>query len=557
MQQEPGATHHLEQQRRENRAAAAALGLDPYGSAEPGLVTLGAARLAYDGAADEAFKAKGKEPGFAPPDRRPRVRVAGRVVLHRDNGKLIWMNLRDAGGEDLQVAASQRECSERGFSLAKLTDLGDLLVAEGPLVKTRTGEVTVWATDLRPAGKCLLPPPEKHAGLHDVELRYRQRYVDLWSNPETMRVFQQRSRLVGRVRRYLDERGFLEVETPMLQALAGGAAARPFVTHMKALDIDLFLRIAPELYLKRLLVGGLPRVYEVNRNFRNEGLDKQHNPEFTMLEVYEAYGDHTTMMALVEGLIRELATVVVIEREDRTAAPEDGRAVAPAGGPAPADELPTEVVLPFGELSIDYGRPFDRVSYAELFRRALGFDMTDAARAKGAIVERKLTRRVKGAALPPPQGLSDEQARAQLDRVDPVLLVNTLFEEVAEHTLDPARPTFITGYPAAISPLTRPSRADPAIADRADLFIAHMELAPMYTELNDPDVQAQRFREQLAGEDDEERTLRTFDEDFIRALKVGMPPAGGLGLGIDRLMMLLTNQRTIRDVMLFPLMRPE
>jgi lysyl-tRNA synthetase class 2 len=541
------STHHLEQQRRDNRDAAAKLGFEPYGSAETGLATLADARLAYDHAADEEFKARGKEPGFT--DHRARVKVAGRVVLHRDNGKLIWLNLRDATG-DLQVALSQRECAEKGFALAKLTDLGDLVVAEGPVVKTRTGEITVWASDLRPAAKCLVPPPEKHAGLHDVELRYRQRYVDLWATPETMRVFETRSRIVARLRRHLDERGYREVETPMLQALAGGAAARPFMTHMNALDIDLFLRIAPELYLKRLLVGGMPRVYEVNRNFRNEGLDKQHNPEFTMLEVYEAFGDHGTMMDLVEGLIRELATMVVMQRQD-----DPGKTGDQPRQPAPADELPLEIKLPFGELMIDYGRPFDRVSYGDLFRRALGFSMDDTARVKQEIVSRHLTRRIKGAAIP--AGLSDEQAKAHVDKVAPVLLVNTLFEEFAEPSLDPARPTFITDYPAAISPLTRPSRTNPALADRADLFIGHMELAPMYTELNDPDVQESKFREQLAGEDVEEQTFRTFDEDFIRALKVGMPPAGGMGLGIDRLTMLLTNQRTIRDVVLFPLMRPE
>jgi lysyl-tRNA synthetase class 2 len=543
----PPSTHHLEQQRRENRGKVGDLGLEPYGSAEAGLVTLAAARAAYDPAADEEFKARGKEPGYA--DRRPRTKVAGRIVLHRDNGKLIWMNLRDGGGE-LQVAVSQRDCSEKGFALAKLTDLGDVVVAEGPLARTKTGEITVWATDLRPAAKCLVPPPEKHAGLHDVELRYRQRYVDLWATPETMRVFQMRSRIVARMRRYLDERGFLEVETPMLQVLAGGAAARPFATHMNALDIDLYLRIAPELYLKRLLVGGMPRVYEVNRNFRNEGLDKQHNPEFTMLEVYEAFGDHTTMMDLTEGLIRELATLVAMW--DVGCGMSD---VKPPAHPTSDIPHPTSLVLPFGDLSIDYGSPFDRVSYGELFRRTLGFSMDDAARVKQEICTRHLTRRIKGAAIP--HGLSDAQAAAHLDMVAPVLLVNTLFEEVAEPSLDASRPTFITGYPAAISPLTRPSRTNPLLADRADLFIGHMELAPMYTELNDPDVQAAKFREQLGGEDAEEQTFRTFDEDFIKALKVGMPPAGGMGLGIDRLAMLLTNQRTIRDVVLFPLMRPE
>jgi lysyl-tRNA synthetase, class II len=552
--QPPESPHRLEQQRRDNRDAVAQLGLGPYGQRTDGLIDLAAALIRYDDRADEDFKdaskrAKEAGPGAPPPsDSRPIVRVAGRIMLHRDTGKLIWMNLRDHSG-DLQIAISQRDCDEHSFQFAKLSDLGDIVVAEGPLVRTRTGEVTVWASSLRPGAKCLLPPPEKHAGLHDIELRYRQRYVDLWATPDTMRIFKMRSAIVARLRRHLDQKGYQEVETPMLQALAGGAAARPFSTHMNALDIDLYLRIAPELYLKRLMVGGMPRVYEVNRNFRNEGLDKQHNPEFTMLELYQAYGDYHTMMETTESLIRELATMIVMEQQDRSPA-----------GPAPADELPTEIVLPFGDLMIDYGRPFDRITYAELFARAMGFDMTDTERVRREIIARHLTRKIKGAALPPlapGEKLSDEQADDMLKAVAPVLLVNTLFEEFAEPTLDPARPTFITEYPAAISPLTRPNPSRPEIADRADLFIAHMELAPMYTELNDPDIQEARFREQLAGVDEEEQTFRTFDDDFIRALKVGMPPAGGMGLGIDRLTMLLTNQRTIRDVVLFPLMRPE
>jgi lysyl-tRNA synthetase, class II len=547
--------HRLEQQRREKRDAVAALGLHPYGRRSDGLLDLAVAALRYDERADEQFKEAGKRAREAAgadeptPDPRPVVRVAGRIMLHRDTGKLIWMNIRDHSG-DLQIAVSQRDCDEKSFQFAKLSDMGDVVMAEGPLVRTRTGEITVWATSLQPAAKCLVPPPEKHAGLHDIELRYRQRYVDLWATPETMRTFKLRSAIVARLRRQLDQRGYQEVETPMLQALAGGAAARPFSTHMNALDISLYLRIAPELYLKRLMVGGMPRVYEVNRNFRNEGLDKQHNPEFTMLELYQAYGDYHTMMELTESLIRELATMVVMEQQDK----------AP-GGPAPADELPTEIVLPFGEWMIDYAQPFDRITYAELFARSLGFELGDIERVRREIVARHLTRKIKGAALPPPskpgQPLSDQQAAEALRGIAPVLLVNTLFEEFAEPMLDPARPTFITEYPAAISPLTRPNPERPEIADRADLFIGHMEMAPMYTELNDPDIQEAKFREQLAGVDEEEQTFRTFDDDFIRALKVGMPPAGGMGLGIDRLVMVLTNQRTIRDVVLFPLMRPE
>ncbi|MCC6229545.1 MAG: lysine--tRNA ligase [Phycisphaerales bacterium] len=513
--------HHLEQQRRTNRDAVAQLGLLPYGVRTDGIITIEGARARFDEEASVEFTAKGKEPGYV--DRRPVVRVAGRVVLHRDNGKLIWMNVRDHTG-DVQIAVSQRDCEGQGFQLSKLSDLGDVLIASGRLMKTKTGEITIWAKELSPASKCLVPPPEKHAGLQDVEIRYRQRYLDLWSNPETLKVFELRSRLVARIRAFMHSRGYLEVETPMLQTLAGGAAARPFVTHMNALDIKLFMRIAPELYLKRLLVGGMPKVFEVNRNFRNEGLDKQHNPEFTMLEAYHAFGDVETVMELTESIIRDAATFIAQQRED----------------------APGSLVLPFGDLNIDFARPFERVSYASLFEKAYAFPITDGPRAKAELKKRR------------------PNLAAQVDAMDDMLVVNELFEDKehgGEAQIDHARPTFITDYPAAISPLTRPKRDNPVLADRADLFIAGMEIAPHYTELNDPDVQEQKFREQLKGLDAEknaeENTFRTFDEDFIRALKVGMPPAGGMGLGVDRLVMILTNQRTIRDVMLFPMMRPE
>ncbi|MGD9691101.1 MAG: lysine--tRNA ligase [Phycisphaerales bacterium] len=509
---ESPATHHLEQQRRANRDAVAALGLKPYGEREEGLEVLGSARAKWSEQADAAVAAAGKTPPAGWTDPRPVVAIAGRVVLLRDNGKLVWMQVRDHTGE-LQIAVSQKDVDETTFKFAKLIDLGDVITARGRVMKTRTGEVTLWASGLRPAGKCLAPPPEKHAGLHDVELRYRQRYVDMWSTPGTTEVFQRRSMIVSRVREFMNARGYLEVETPMLQVLAGGAAARPFITHMNALGIPLYLRIAPELYLKRLLVGGLPRVYEINRNFRNEGLDKQHNPEFTMLEAYHAFGDVETVMEMTESLIRDAARAV---------------AVSSAAG----------LVLPFGDLQIDYGAAFRRVAYADLFRAALGFDMTDRARVRQEAEARHI----------------------KTQNVDHWVLVNHLFEAFAEKSIDPAKPTFITDYPAAISPLTRPKPGNPELADRADLFIGGMELAPHYTELNDPDVQEAKFREQLATGDveknAEESTFRTFDADFIQALKVGMPPAGGMGLGIDRLVMLLTNQRTIRDVVLFPLMRP-
>ncbi|MFG0242684.1 MAG: lysine--tRNA ligase [Phycisphaerales bacterium JB054] len=527
--------HEQEAARLANLDAVRALGVNPYGTRTPGLVSLAEARNTYDKAADEEHQATAKSD--APIDNRPRVSVSGRVMLKRDTGKLVWLNLRDQSG-DLQVAVSKRDCAEPGFDVAKWTDLGDIVVASGPLMCTRTGEVTVWASSVSAAAKSLTPPPTKHAGLQDVELRYRQRYVDLWSNPETMRVFALRSRILSNLRAIMDGRGYMEVETPMLQALAGGAAAKPFQTRLNALNMDVFMRIAPELYLKRLLVGGMPRVYEINRNFRNEGVDKQHNPEFTMLEAYEAFGDVTTMMDLTEHLCRESARLVVAESRgvELSAVPD------------------ADLKLPFGEVTIDYGAPFVRVPYGELFSKATGFAMTDLDRVWARADELGILR--KYAAKMAEEG-KPLDASALRGKVADAIIVNEVFEEAAEPTLDPGRPTFITDYPSAISPLTRPKPDAPELADRADLFIGGMELAPHYTELNDPAVQAEKFRAQLAGLDDEESTFRNFDEDFIRALKVGMPPAGGMGLGIDRLVMLLTDQRSIRDVLLFPFMRPE
>jgi len=368
--------------------------------------------------------------------------------------------------------------------------------------------------------KSLAPPPEKWSGLADPELRYRRRSVDLYTNPAVMRVFRLRSAIVARIRRFFDERGFLEVETPVLQPRPGGAAARPFRSHLHALDMPVVLRIATELHLKRLLVGGMGRVYEMGRIFRNEGLDRQHNPEFTSIEVYQSFGDCWTMLDHTEALLRDLAHYVAVTTADPDVEPED---IDPAS-----------VRLPFNDVEIDFGSPFARVTYSDLFEKALGFSMTDAARARQEAAHRGLKH----------EGLAD------------ALVVNELFEAVAEPTIDPARPTFVTDYPAAISPLTRALTDDPTLAGRWDLFIGGMEIGTAYTELNDPDAQVARFTEQLAGADEEERAFRTLDQDFIAALKVGMPPAGGLGLGVDRLVMLLTGQRSIRDVILFPFMRP-
>jgi lysyl-tRNA synthetase class 2 len=480
-------------------------GIDPYGRRIDELLPLATARDRYDADADQAHKAD------ASTDNRPIVKVAGRIVLHRDIGKLVFMTVRDASG-DLQIAVSKKSVDEASFKLAKVVDLGDIVVASGPLAKTKTGEITVWASGdpgnseaFELACKSLAPPPEKWAGLKDPELRYRKRYVDLYANPEVLQTFAQRSRIIQRVRELLAERDFLEVETPMMQPIPGGAAARPFTTHHNALDLQLYLRIAPELYLKRLLVGGMPRVFEINRNFRNEGIDRSHNPEFTMLELYQAFGDYNAMMELTETVIHTLAV-----------------------------ELCGGAELPYSEQTINYALPFRRAKYHDLFAEHNGFDAAD---------HEKLLAKARE--------LHIENAQAK----DHDVLLNDVWEETVEQHL--VQPTFVIDYPASICPLTRRKTDQPEIAERFELFIANMELANAYTELTDPAVQLENFQQQLAGVDDEEATFRNLDMDFVEALKVGMPPAGGLGVGIDRLVMLLTNQHSIRDVILFPLMRPQ
>ena len=495
------------------------LGFEPYGERVDGLHALADARakfsedahVAYDTAAKQA-----KLSGGTAADTRAIVKVAGRIVQHRDMGKLVFLFLRDSSG-DLQLSISKSAIDANAFELAKAADYGDILVAEGPIGRTQKGEVCVWATSISLATKSLAPPPEKWHGLSDPEQRYRRRYVDMYANPESAKVFAMRSRIVSRIRRFMDARGFLEVETPVLQPMAGGAAARPFTTHHNTLDMPLFMRIAPELYLKRCLVGGMGKVYEINRNFRNEGIDRSHNPEFTAMEVYQAFGDYGTMMELTESLVNTIAVSMVAEREAA------GLRVN-ADGP----------VLPWGEMEINYAMPFVRVKFEELFRRGVGVNMRDfaAVRAKARSI-----------------GMHHEA------KLDNWLVVNKLFEELAEPLIDPLRPTFVTDYPSAISPLTRPSRTDPEVCERWDIFIGGMEIGPAYTELNDPDIQLAKFTEQLKGADDEESTFRTLDEDFIDALRVGMPPAGGLGIGIDRLVMLMTDSASIRDVILFPLLK--
>lgn len=492
------------------------LKVEPYGRRVDDLQTALEARGNFSEPHHAEFEAcqqaRKADPAATVVDHRSRVRIAGRVMQHRDLGKLVFFWLRDSSG-DLQVSVSKANVSDAIFALAKTLDYGDIVVAGGPIGRTNKGEVCIWASDLEMSAKSLAPPPGKWHGLEDAEIRYRKRYVDMYSNPETMRTFEQRSRIVSLVRRFMESRDYLEVETPMMQPIAGGAAARPFTTTHNALDMQLFLRVAPELYLKRLMVGGMRRVFEINRNFRNEGVDRSHNPEFTAMEAYQAFGDYMTMLEMVESLVHHVACSI---------------AGFPEGGVGP--------VLPFGSLNIDYCKPFVRVRYEELFMRAFGFDMRDLAKVRAA-----------GAA-------HHIEKAATLDHW---LLVNELFEEKAEGLIDPTRPTFVLDYPSAISPLTRPNRQHPEIAERWDLFIAGMEIGPAYTELNDPDIQLAKFTEQLVGADDEESTFRTLDHDFIESLRVGMPPAGGMGMGIDRLVMLMTNSESIRDVVLFPLMRHE
>jgi len=431
---------------------------------------------------------------------RERARAAGRIMLLRGFGSLIFLTVRDRTG-DMQIGLSKKALAD-AWSVAKLLDLGDLIGVEGTLGKTQTGEITVWADALTLLCKALRPPPEKYHGLTDTEWRYRHRYVDLFANPHVREAFITRSLVVDHLRSVLRERGFLEVETPMLQPIYGGAAARPFTTHHNALDLDLFLRISPELYLKRLLVGGLERVFEINRSFRNEGISTKHNPEFTMLEVYQAYGDYNDMMDLTEGLITS-----VIERL--------------GGG----------FVRTFGDLRIDFTPPWSRRTYADCLAEYAGVRMNDIAAV-----------RAKAESLGIPHA-----------RMDDAVVVNEVFEATVEPHL--IHPTFVRDYPAAICPLTRRKPDDPSLALRFEVFAAGcMELANAYTELNDPMAQEENFRRQLAGQ---KETMAVMDEDFVRSLQYGMPPAGGLGIGIDRLVMLLTGCTSIRDVILFPLQRPK
>ena len=435
------------------------------------------------------------------------VRVAGRIVGLRDFGKAGFLHLQDGSGR-LQVHARRDRLGEDAFALYRQLDLGDLVGVAGKLFRTRTGELTVEAAELRLLAKALRPLPEKWHGLQDVDTRYRQRYIDLIVNPEARRIFTTRAATIRYLRAFLEARGYLEVETPMMQAIAGGAAARPFVTHHNALDLDLYLRIAPELYLKRLVVGGFDRVYELSRVFRNEGLSTEHNPEFTMLEFYQAYAAYQDLMTLTEemlsGLVRELT-----------------------GG----------TTLAYRDWTLDMAPPWRRATMSELVAERTG-EPPDALLDADRL--RALAQRTGGLEHP---------------KAAPGEILCTLFERLVEPEL--VQPTFVSQFPLEVSPLARRNDGDPRFVDRFELYVARHEVANAFSELNDPADQRARFEMQLqaraAGNDE----AHLMDEDYVRALEHGLPPTAGEGIGIDRLVMLLTGATSIREVILFPTLRPE
>jgi lysyl-tRNA synthetase class 2 len=437
--------------------------------------------------------------------------VAGRVVELRELGKMAFAKLRDRSGQ-IQVQL-KKDILGDAYQVLKLVDRGDFLGVVGPLIRTKTGELTIVAHNLVPLTKALRPLPEKWHGLQDVEVRYRQRYLDLVSNPEVKETFLKRNRLVRFIRRFLDDRDFVEVETPMMHPLVSGAAARPFITHHNALDIQLYMRIAPELYLKRLVVGGIERVYEINRNFRNEGISTRHNPEFTMLEFYQAYATYEDLMDLTEEMVSEAARAVT-------------------GG--------TEVTYQGQPLS--FAKGWKRIPMAEALREAIP-SLTDKDIADEGRLRHEL--------LAKPRGDTERTAIEQMTLGE---LVGALFEEHVEHTLQ--HPTFITQFPTAVSPLARRNDKSPEMTDRFELFVAGREIANAFSELNDPLDQKERFAAQVEAKRRGQQETMDYDEDYIRALEHGLPPTAGEGIGIDRLAMLFTDAPSIRDVILFPLLKP-
>ena len=489
-------------QRRANLEELRKLGVDPYPH-----------RFDPQGSVEEIVQRHGAKDGEVLDAEQVTTRTAGRILAIRSFGKANFLVLSD-GKARIQVYIRQDALSERDFRIFKLLDFGDWVGVEGRLFRTKTRELTIWASKLEFLAKCLLPLPEKWHGLTDVEIRYRQRYLDLIVNPDARRVFETRSRVVTAVREFLIAHGFLEVETPMMQSIAGGALARPFVTHHNALDIPLYMRVAPELYLKRLTVGGVERVFEINRSFRNEGISTQHNPEFTMLEFYWTYADYTDLMPLTEQLLADIAHKSIGTDE-----------------------------IEYRDQTISLKAPFRRLSMREAVRDAV------SRRLGAAIDAGDLRSRDAAAGLAARLGVGVDAGMGAGK------ITAEIFEALCEDDL--IQPTFVYDFPTEVSPLSKQKADDPDTVERFELYAAGFELANAFSELNDPAEQQRRFEGQLrqrAGGDEEAHAM---DEDFVRALEFGMPPAAGEGVGIDRLVMLLTNSASIRDVILFPLMRPK
>jgi lysyl-tRNA synthetase, class II len=490
------------QQRRANLEAIAALGVEVY----PQL-------FARRETVTDLVRDYGERPREALDAERIETVTSGRILAIRSFGKASFLVLSD-GRARVQVYVRQDSLPSIDFQIFRHLDFGDWIGVEGHLFRTKTNEFTIWASRLHFLAKCLLPLPEKWHGLTDVEIRYRQRYLDLIVNPDARCVFEVRSRVVQAIRAFMTSRGYLEVETPMMQPIAGGAIARPFVTHHNALDMDLYLRIAPELYLKRLTVGGLEKVFEINRNFRNEGISTQHNPEFTMMEFYEAYADYRALMTMTEELVHAVARDAV--GMDRVS---------------------------FGGHEISLAPPYGRLSLREAARQAAG------ARLHREVDPDELRDRAQAAALAAALGVEVKPGDGA------GTIAAAVFEALCEDQL--VQPTFVYDFPTEVSPLAKQRPDDPETVERFELYIAGFEMANAFSELNDPAEQRRRFeaqRRQRAGGDLEAHAM---DEDYIRALEYGMPPAAGEGLGIDRLVMVLTGSPSIRDVILFPLMRRE
>jgi lysyl-tRNA synthetase, class II len=488
-------------QRRANFEELQKLGVAAYPHAFERTHTVSQLADAYGQATGEALEAD-----------KIQTRTAGRVLAIRSFGKANFLAISD-GKSRIQVYLRKDALSERDFAAFKLLDFGDFVGVEGHLFRTRTNELTIWATRLEFLAKCFIPLPEKWHGLQDVEIRYRQRYLDLIVNPDARRVFEVRSKVLAGIRSFLNARGYLEVETPMMQPIAGGALARPFVTHHNALDLQLYMRIAPELYLKRLTVGGIERVYEINRNFRNEGISTQHNPEFTMLEFYQAYSEYRELMAMTEEMLSAVAR----------------------------EAIGTDQIT-FAGQAISLAPPFRRVSLREGARES-------ASRKLGiAVSDDDLRQRESAAALAQKLHLELQPSWGAGK------IATEIFERLNEASL--VQPTFVYDFPTEVSPLSKQRADDPDTVERFELYIGGFEVANAFSELNDPAEQRRRFEAQLKDRAAGDQEAHAMDEDYIRALEYGLPPTGGEGVGIDRFVMLLTDSPSIRDVILFPLMRP-